>query len=101
MPTGADLGPDLSPAICHVCGEDAGLSYWIHDRRWPVHTQCRDWKKLPFVFERQLRVLRRRRAEPGVGEVVAWLVAARSRWPDGAATVVEEGQVLLRRVGLW
>lgn len=101
MPTGADLGPDLAPSTCHVCGEPAGLEYWIDDRRWAVHTKCRDWTKLPFVFARQLKALRRRRGEPGVGEVLAWLEGARRRWPEGAVEIVEVGQEQLRRVGVW
>lgn len=101
MPTGADLGPDLPPSTCHVCGQPAGLEYWVDERKWPVHTRCRDWNKLPFTFDRQLKMLRRRRDEPGVEDVLTWLEAARRRWPVGALQTVEEGGERLRRVGVW
>lgn len=100
MPTGADLGPDLTPSVCHVCGRPAETSYWIDDRRWKVHTQCRDWTRVEFIFAHQLRTLRRRRDDPGVAELVQWLESARRQWPVDALLVVNEGQQRLRALGM-
>lgn len=98
MPTGSDLAPTRLD-VCHRCGEDLGLSYWIEDHTKPVHGPCRDWSRVPFIFDEQIRSLWRRRSNPEVARVLRWLDRARRAWPERAAYLAERGQELIRDLG--
>ena len=104
MPTAADLVPDLD-STCAECGQHVECFYWIGDRSRCVHAECRDWSQVPFMFDEQLRALRRRaraasREERArLVEVGQCLADAERRWPEGAAELAGEGTRLLRGLG--
>jgi hypothetical protein len=97
MPIAEDLAPSRLDA-CHRCGQDLGLAYWIEDYDKAVHGRCRDWSRVPFIFEEPLRKLSRqlRGGDRTVAALVRWLEQAKRAWPLRAVEIAERGVELLR-----
>lgn len=90
---------DCTPGFgntCGVCGETIdGQTYWIEDRRYPVHTRCRDWSKAEPPYLWMLKTLRkeyreatgkRRERIEAAGKAI---LAMKRSWPTDAVAHVE------------
>ncbi|MEW5852622.1 MAG: hypothetical protein AB2A00_27810 [Myxococcota bacterium] len=100
----ACVGPGVaSCTVCHAPLTGAE-PYWMTEYPRGEHTRCRQWRRHPYPFLRQIGVLRRlwrmASSEGARQELVAagrWLTQQAARWPEQAsAEMVVETLARLR-----
>ncbi len=95
----ASTTPAIHENECHVCGGEIGTQYWVDGYPRLVHHQCRDWRRAPFPWEREIAKLRKlarkeQSLRPSIDETLRWLRWSRNIWPRGPELYDEGAQRL-------